>query len=79
MLDWHSQYASPQANDTVSIFMRKVPATVAPKDYLGSILINPGVSCSALQCSDKASWYLGSIGPWRVGQRCCWQPRSQIE
>ncbi|KAG9121931.1 hypothetical protein FRC07_001892 [Ceratobasidium sp. 392] len=36
-------YANPQANDTVSIFLRKVPATVAPKDYLGSILINPGV------------------------------------
>ncbi|KAG8763415.1 hypothetical protein FRC12_008558 [Ceratobasidium sp. 428] len=35
-------YANPQANDTVSIFLRKVPATVAPKDYLGSILINPG-------------------------------------
>ncbi|CAE6458789.1 unnamed protein product [Rhizoctonia solani] len=35
-------YANPQANDTVSIFMRKVPATVARKDYLGSILINPG-------------------------------------
>ncbi|CAE6365629.1 unnamed protein product [Rhizoctonia solani] len=35
-------YANPQADDTVSIFMRKVPATVARKDYLGSILINPG-------------------------------------
>ncbi|CAE6532461.1 unnamed protein product, partial [Rhizoctonia solani] len=35
-------YANPQANDTVSIFMRKVPATVPRKDYLGSILMNPG-------------------------------------
>ncbi|CAE6411771.1 unnamed protein product, partial [Rhizoctonia solani] len=35
-------YAHPEANDTVSIFMRKIPATVASKDYLGSILINPG-------------------------------------
>ncbi|KAG8685639.1 hypothetical protein FRC11_010291, partial [Ceratobasidium sp. 423] len=35
-------YASPEANDTVSIFMRKVPATVPKKEYLGSILINPG-------------------------------------
>ncbi|CAE6411721.1 unnamed protein product [Rhizoctonia solani] len=35
-------YAHPEANDTVSIFMRKFPATVAKKDYLGSILMNPG-------------------------------------
>ncbi|KAH7335405.1 Alpha/Beta hydrolase protein [Rhizoctonia solani] len=35
-------YAHPEANDTVSIFMRKFPATVARKDYLGSILMNPG-------------------------------------
>ncbi|CAE6532454.1 unnamed protein product [Rhizoctonia solani] len=35
-------YVNPEANDTVSIFMRKVPATVPRKDYLGSILINPG-------------------------------------
>ncbi|CUA70639.1 Tripeptidyl aminopeptidase [Rhizoctonia solani] len=30
------------ANGTVSLFLRKVPATVPSKDYLGSILINPG-------------------------------------
>ncbi|KAG9092178.1 hypothetical protein FRC06_000214 [Ceratobasidium sp. 370] len=36
------QYASPAENDTVSIFLRKIPATVQQKDYLGSIIINPG-------------------------------------
>ncbi|QRV73986.1 alpha/beta hydrolase family protein [Ceratobasidium sp. AG-Ba] len=35
-------YSDPHANDTVSLFLRKVPATVGPNDYLGSILINPG-------------------------------------
>ncbi|KEP51486.1 alpha/beta-hydrolase [Rhizoctonia solani 123E] len=35
-------YTNPEANDTVSIFMRKVPATVSRKEYLGSILVNPG-------------------------------------
>ncbi|CAE6372869.1 unnamed protein product [Rhizoctonia solani] len=35
-------YTNPKANDTVSIFMRKVPATVSRKEYLGSILVNPG-------------------------------------
>ncbi|KAJ1306687.1 hypothetical protein OPQ81_007679 [Rhizoctonia solani] len=35
-------YANPKPDDTVSIFMRKVPATVPRKEYLGSILINPG-------------------------------------
>ncbi|KAL5640559.1 hypothetical protein ACGC1H_001139 [Rhizoctonia solani] len=35
-------YTNPKPNDTVSIFMRKIPATVSKKEYLGSILINPG-------------------------------------
>ncbi|CAE6473049.1 unnamed protein product [Rhizoctonia solani] len=39
-LDVPRDYALPK--DTVSLFMRKVPASVARKDYLGSILINPG-------------------------------------
>ncbi|KAF8599728.1 alpha/beta-hydrolase [Ceratobasidium sp. AG-I] len=35
-------YSSPTANDTVSIFMRKLPATVSADKRLGTILTNPG-------------------------------------
>ncbi|CAE6440509.1 unnamed protein product, partial [Rhizoctonia solani] len=32
----------PSENDTVSIFLRKIPARVPEDQYLGSILMNPG-------------------------------------
>ncbi|KDN33708.1 hypothetical protein RSAG8_13204, partial [Rhizoctonia solani AG-8 WAC10335] len=35
-------HRAKRPNDTVSLFMRKVPATVPRNEYLGSILINPG-------------------------------------
>ncbi|KAF8608852.1 alpha/beta-hydrolase [Ceratobasidium sp. AG-I] len=35
-------YTNPTDNDTVSIFMRKLPATVPAEDRLGTILTNPG-------------------------------------
>ncbi|KAG8725984.1 hypothetical protein FRC12_023827, partial [Ceratobasidium sp. 428] len=35
-------YSNPTKGDTISIFMRKVPATVSNKNRLGTIIINPG-------------------------------------
>ncbi|QRV76755.1 alpha/beta hydrolase family protein [Ceratobasidium sp. AG-Ba] len=35
-------YSRPSDNDTVSIFMRKLPATVSAQKKLGSIITNPG-------------------------------------
>ncbi|KAF8608853.1 alpha/beta-hydrolase [Ceratobasidium sp. AG-I] len=35
-------YTHPSDNDTVSIFMRKLPANVTEENRLGSIFINPG-------------------------------------
>ncbi|KAG9087080.1 hypothetical protein FS749_003177 [Ceratobasidium sp. UAMH 11750] len=34
--------SNPTESDTVSIFLRKFPASAAPKDRLGTILTNPG-------------------------------------
>ncbi|ELU43466.1 alpha/beta hydrolase fold domain-containing protein [Rhizoctonia solani AG-1 IA] len=67
-------YANPQADDTVSIFMRKVPATVARKDYLGSILINPGVSPSGA-CRTPEFIFLGCSRD-RVARGTPWQRRG---
>lgn len=35
-------YSNPTTDDTVSIFMRKLPATVSAENRLGTILTNPG-------------------------------------
>ncbi|QRV76811.1 Abhydrolase domain-containing protein [Ceratobasidium sp. AG-Ba] len=35
-------YSNPSENDTVSIFMRKLPATASEGERLGTILTNPG-------------------------------------
>ncbi|KAL8280865.1 hypothetical protein RQP46_006869 [Phenoliferia psychrophenolica] len=35
-------YSSPRPNETVSLALRKLPATVPVKDRLGSLFINPG-------------------------------------
>ncbi|KAG8715284.1 hypothetical protein FRC09_016754, partial [Ceratobasidium sp. 395] len=35
-------YSNPDENDTVSIFMRKLPANVSDENRLGTILTNPG-------------------------------------
>ncbi|KAF8596565.1 hypothetical protein BDV93DRAFT_610834 [Ceratobasidium sp. AG-I] len=35
-------YSNPIDNDTVSIFMRKLPAKVSAEERLGTIIINPG-------------------------------------
>ncbi|KAG8736479.1 hypothetical protein FRC10_009288, partial [Ceratobasidium sp. 414] len=37
-------YSNPAENDTVSIFMRKLPANVSEENRLGTILTNPGVT-----------------------------------
>lgn len=42
------QYTNPSDNDTVSIFMRKLPAKVSPENRLGTILTNPGVGFSPI-------------------------------
>ncbi|KAG8736481.1 hypothetical protein FRC10_009290 [Ceratobasidium sp. 414] len=41
-LDVPRDYSNPAGNDTVSIFMRKLPATVSAENRLGTILANPG-------------------------------------
>ncbi|KAF8609123.1 alpha/beta-hydrolase [Ceratobasidium sp. AG-I] len=35
-------YSKPDANETVSIFLRRIPAAVSAQDRLGSIITNPG-------------------------------------
>ncbi|QRV76812.1 alpha/beta hydrolase family protein [Ceratobasidium sp. AG-Ba] len=35
-------YSNPSENDTVSIFMRKLPANVSDEEKLGTIITNPG-------------------------------------
>ncbi|QRW11913.1 alpha/beta hydrolase family protein [Ceratobasidium sp. AG-Ba] len=35
-------YTNPVENDTVSVFMRRYPASASGDNYLGSILVNPG-------------------------------------
>ncbi|KAF8599715.1 alpha/beta-hydrolase [Ceratobasidium sp. AG-I] len=41
-LDVPRDYSNPSDNDTVSVFMRMLPATVSPERRLGTILTNPG-------------------------------------
>ncbi|KAG8719676.1 hypothetical protein FRC08_002275 [Ceratobasidium sp. 394] len=42
-------YSNPSGDDTVSIFLRKLPANVSEENRLGSILTNPGASLCVIR------------------------------